>query len=104
MRQEKLAEAKQSAEERLNKIEKGVQVGAEIPMVNFITELSSGRDLTDIYLKHPANESSEDEDGTEDVVANGDTEKEEESFNQFVKEQLNKQKIKIKMSESLDKS
>lgn len=92
------------AEQRLNEIKDKTMVGTEIPMASFITEISSGRDLTDIYLKHPANESSEDEDGTEDVVANGDEEKEEEIFNKFVSEQIKKQKDKIQMSSVTEKS
>lgn len=99
-----MAEEQKSAEQRLNEIKKKTKAGTEIPMASFITEVSSGRDLTDIYLKHPANESSEDEDGTEEVVANGDTEKEEEHFNQFMVEQMKKQKEKIKMSAVTEKS
>lgn len=98
LRKEKLESEQKSAEERLKEIKEKTTVGTEIPMASFITEVSSGRDLTDVYLKHPANESSEDEDGTEDVVANGDEDKEEEQFNKFVSEQLQKQKQKIKMS------
>lgn len=103
LRQEKLAEEQKSAAERLNEIKSKTKVGTEIPMASFITEVSTGRDLTDIYLKHPANESSDDEDGTEDVVANGDVEKEEEGFNQFMLEQMKKQKEKIKMSAVAEK-
>lgn len=103
LRQEKLAEQAKSAEERLNEIKSKTKVGTEIPMASFITEVSSGRDLTDIYLKHPANESSDDEDGTEDVVGNGDVEKEEECFNQFMTEQIRKQKEKIKVSAVTEK-
>lgn len=104
LRQEKLVEEQKSAEERLNEIKNKTIAGTEIPMASFITEMSSGRDLTDIYLKHPANESSEDEDGTEEMVANGDVEKEEEGFNQFMQEQMKKQKEKIKMSTVTEKS
>lgn len=103
LRQEKLAEEQKKIEERLNEIKKSKQAGIEVPMTSFITEVSSGRDLTEIYLKHPANESSEDEDGTADVVANGDPEKEEEGFNQFMKEQMKKQKDKIKLSDVMNK-
>lgn len=99
-----MAEEKKASEKRLNEIKDIATVGTEIPMASFITEVSSGRDLTDIYLKHPANESSEDEDGTEDVVANGDNEKEEENFNKFVNEQIQKQKERIKMSLVTEKS
>lgn len=98
MRQEKLAEEQKTAVQRLDEIKKKTTAGTEIPMASFITEISSDRDLTDIYLKHPANESSEDEDGGEDVIANGDMEKEEEGFNQFMMEQMRKQKEKIKIS------
>lgn len=38
-----------------------------MPSKNFISEVWSGKDLTDVYLKHPANESSEDEEGEEEV-------------------------------------
>lgn len=103
LRHEKLAEEQKSAEERLDEIKKRTTAGTEIPMASFITEMSSGRDLTEIYLKHPANESSEDEDGNEDVVANGDLEKEEENFNQFMKEQMQKQKEKTKLSAVTEK-
>lgn len=66
-------------------------------MASFITEISSGRELSDIYLKHPGNESSEDEDGTEEQpVANGDNEKEEQDFSMFVSEHLAKQNARNK--------
>lgn len=32
---------------------------------NLIEEVSAGREISDMYLKHPANESSSDEEGTE---------------------------------------
>lgn len=99
-----MAENQKSTEQRLKDFKNKMTAGVEIPMASFITEVSSGRDLTDIYLKHPANESSDDEDGTEDVLANGGVEKEEENFNQFMKEQLKKQKEKIKMSSVTDKT
>jgi hypothetical protein len=35
--------------------------------VSLITEVPVGQELADIYLKHPANESSEDEEGEENV-------------------------------------
>lgn len=98
LRQEKISDDLKSVEQRLDEIKKKTTAGIEIPMASFITEVSSGRDLTDIYLKHPGNESSDDEDGTEAEFANGDVETEEENFNQYMKEQLKKQKEKIKMS------
>lgn len=103
LRKEKIDEQKKAAEQRLNKIKDQSTVGTEIPMASFITEVSSGRDLTDIYLKHPANESSEDEDGTENVVVNGDNEREEENFNKFINEQKMKQKERNNISSVSEK-
>lgn len=94
MQQERLDKEKNKAQQRLDEIKKKTKAGTEVPMANIITEVSSGRDLTDIYLKHPANESSEDEDGTENIVEN----KDEENFDKFVAEQIKKQKEKIKIS------
>lgn len=102
LRKEKIDEQKKAAEQRLNEIKDQSTVGTEIPMASFITEISSGRDLTDIYLKHPANESSEDEDGSENV-ANGDNELEEENFNKFINEHKMKQKERINMSSVSEK-
>lgn len=100
MRAEKFAENEKEKKERLDQIKEKKTIGTEVPMASFITEISSGRDLTDIYLKHPANESSEDEDGTEDtVVANGDDEKEEESFNKFIEEHKTKTENKVKVNQ-----
>ncbi|XP_031638932.1 GPN-loop GTPase 1 [Contarinia nasturtii] len=99
LRHGKLTEERNTAAKHLDEIKKRMKSGKEIPMASFITEVSTGRELSDIYLKHPANEmSSEDEYGTEDMVANGDEEKEEEGFNKFMAEQMEKQKEKIKIS------
>ena len=50
-----------------------------------INEISSGREISDIYLKHPGNESSEDEEGTENQpMCPGDEEAEEQNFKTFV--------------------
>jgi len=39
---------------------------------SLVSEISAGRELSDIYLRHPANESSEDEEGTEnEAVTDG---------------------------------
>lgn len=104
LREEKLLESQKTAKERLEKIKEGKAVGTEVPMASFITEISSGRDLTDIYLKHPANESSEDEDGVEDEpVTFADDEKEEEQFNRFVSEHKAKLEKKIKMQNVREK-
>lgn len=33
-----------------------------------VTSISAGREIADIYLKHPANESSDDSEGEEEVI------------------------------------
>ena len=54
-------EARQQAE----KLKKDVE--GEGKPVSLISEVPMGQEHVDIYLKHPANESSEDEEGEEDV-------------------------------------
>lgn len=103
LRQEKLAEEKKAAAECLEKIKETKTVGAEVPMASFITEISTGRDLSDIYLKHPANESSEEEDGHEDEYIDED-QKEEQNFKSFVSEHRTKTEKKIKLASVQEKS
>jgi len=54
--------------------------------VPFVTTVNSGRDTSEIYLKHACNESSEDEDGTENNFEENEVEKkkDEESFRNFL--------------------
>lgn len=100
LRKANLEEKERVAKEDLEKINKNT-IGTEIPMNSFINEVPSGRDFSDIYLKHPGNESSDDEDGTEDQpVANGDDEKEEQNFNMFVNDHLEKQNAKAQQSKN----
>lgn len=104
LRAQKLAEGQKSATERLQDIAGTSTIGAEVPMTGCVTELSSGRELSEIYLKHPANESSDEDDEDGEPVANGDAEKEEDEFNHFVRQQIEKQQKKIKMATVVDKS
>lgn len=78
-------------------------MGTEVPMTSFITEISSGRDLSDIYLR-PANDSSEDEDGNEAYVSNADDEKEEENFQSFIAQHAAKEENKVKLSKVQEKN
>lgn len=104
LRKEKLAEEKKSAEDRLTQIKEAKAIGTEVPMASFITEISSGRDLSDIYLKHPANESSEDEDGQEqEFASNGDDEREEENFQKFISSHVAMQENKVKLAQVQEK-
>ncbi|XP_076750707.1 GPN-loop GTPase 1 [Xylocopa sonorina] len=68
------------------KLEKVVQesTGESVPLV---TTINSGREISDIYLKHAGNESSEDEEGTENPFKEEEDEeekKEVESFKNFL--------------------
>ncbi|XP_055715443.1 GPN-loop GTPase 1 [Phlebotomus papatasi] len=83
LRDTKEKEKEQLEKEKLSKAaEEGV--GTEIPM-GLITHLPSGRELSDIYLKHPGNEDSEDDEGTEEKpVGATDEEMEEQNFTSFV--------------------
>jgi len=67
--------------------------------VSLITEVPVGQELADIYLKHPANESSEDEEGepnvphlTEEEI---EDEKERESFYNFLTQQKRAQEKRV---------
>lgn len=67
-------------------LEKAVQedTGENVPLV---TTINSGREISDIYLKHAGDESSEDEEGTENpfkVDEDEDEKKEVESFKNFL--------------------
>ncbi|KAJ2947162.1 hypothetical protein O0L34_g16520 [Tuta absoluta] len=66
MRAEKLEERKQKEEElKAGKIEMKDTV---IDKKRFIEEVAGGRERSDMYLKHPGNESSSDDEGTENVA------------------------------------
>lgn len=76
-----MLETVKKTEERLSKIQ--VQgPGTTVEMNSLVThKLDSG----DIWLKHPGNESSEDEEGTEEQHnAIGDDEMEESNFKSFI--------------------
>ncbi|XP_001606701.1 GPN-loop GTPase 1 [Nasonia vitripennis] len=63
--------------------------GENVPL---ITTVSSGREIADIYLKHPGNESSEDEEGTEEgPKVDEDEQKEAESFANFLEKHKTEQ-------------
>jgi GPN-loop GTPase len=84
LRNDRLAEVKKKDEDMLHKA--GQSSSAEVNIAPLLTEVPSGREFTDMYLKHPGNESSEDEEGTEDQFAGiNDDEMEEQNFHSFVK-------------------
>lgn len=67
-------------------------MGTEVDL-GVVTHVAAGRELSDIYLRHPGDESSEDEDGHEEkTMTPGDEEMEEENFTSFVdKHKINHQ-------------
>ncbi|KAL0118606.1 hypothetical protein PUN28_009346 [Cardiocondyla obscurior] len=71
---EKEAQRKKTEKEQLEKASK-TAVGEA---VSFVTTVNSGRDTSEIYLKHSCNESSEDEDGTENNFKEDKAEMEDE--------------------------
>lgn len=80
---------KQLREVERSKIEKEALENAkksdEVETTSFVTTVKSGREISDIYLKHAGNESSEDEEGTENTYDDDVTEKKEvESFKTFL--------------------
>ncbi|XP_076163357.1 GPN-loop GTPase 1 [Ptiloglossa arizonensis] len=82
---------RQTEKEHLEKAANN-STGENIP---FVTAISSGREISDIYLKHAGNESSEDEEGTENSFHAEESEeedKEAESFKNF----LNRHKMEQK--------
>ncbi|KAJ1524225.1 hypothetical protein ONE63_010744 [Megalurothrips usitatus] len=83
LREEKEKDAAAEAEDKLKKLALDEQgLGTAVPL---ITTTGKGREIADIYLKHPANESSEDEDGEEDEQPEDETETNEEiTFKTYV--------------------
>ncbi|XP_012159577.1 GPN-loop GTPase 1 [Ceratitis capitata] len=97
LREAKLSEEAKKKENELAAIAKSKGQGAEVPMSGFVEEVPVGRDLSDIYLKHPGNESSEDEEGQEEEAPTfNEDHVEEQNFNQFVKQHTDAQKEKNK--------
>lgn len=86
LREDKLVEQTKKKEQKLDEIAKSKGTGSEIMLTGFVEEVSSGRELSDVYLKHPGNESSEDEEGQEEAADFNDFETEEQNFQQFVQQ------------------
>lgn len=70
LRIEKQKDAAAQAEEKLKNLALDAEqgLGTAVPL---ITSTGRGQEIADIYLKHPANESSEDEDGEEEGQPEG---------------------------------
>lgn len=102
LREKKLKEQEEKKEKQLLEAAKAT-AGENVPL---ITTVSSGREIVDMYLKHPANESSEDEEGTEMVAGDEEREQNEEgSFKSFLEKhqtQSNKRNTSQEPSSSKD--
>lgn len=94
LRTERLEEIKKKTQDDLEKA--GQSSNFEVNIAPLLNEVQSGREMADVYLKHPGNESSEDEEGTEEkFVGIGDDEMEEQNFKNFVQKHKNIQCEKI---------
>lgn len=85
--------ARAQEEAKKEQLRKAAEQGSG-QVVPLISSVSAGREIADIYLKHPGNESSEDEEGTEnarDSEEDPDEIKEAESFKGFLAKQKNEQ-------------
>lgn len=72
-----------------------------VPKENLVGEVSVGRELSDIYLRHPANESSTDSEGEEVDVKEDD--EEAETFRKVMEQQKELQIKRAKEAEERKK-
>ncbi|XP_045492913.1 GPN-loop GTPase 1 [Colias croceus] len=88
MREEKLAEQKRK-EEELKEDKRVDDKDTVIDKKKLIEVVMGGREISDMYLKHPANESSSDEEGTEDQKPEMDNKPEDVlAFQEFIKKHV----------------
>nr|CAH7748965.1 unnamed protein product [Callosobruchus chinensis] len=71
---------------------------------NLVSEVAVGRELSDIYLRHPGNEESSDSEGEEMPFGGGDDEKEAENFRKVLEQQREMQIKRAKEAEEKKKS
>jgi translation initiation factor IF-2 len=94
MRDRKKGEKLQMENEELELA--GTSASSVVNINPLINEVPTGIELSDVYLKHPANESSEDEEGTEDTAAAANDEKmDEQNFQSFVKNHKDQHGVKV---------
>lgn len=95
---EKLREQRKKdlAEKEEQKLKQAGQTSSSAVNINpLVIDVPSGTEFSDIYLKHPANESSEDEEGTEEqFVAATDDEVEEKNFQTIVMQHKDHERLK----------
>lgn len=86
------AQRQKAEKEQLEKATQEV-AGEDIPL---ITTVNSGREISDIYLKHAGNESSEDEEGTENPFKEEEEEEKDKMEVESFKNFLNRHKMQRK--------
>uniref|UniRef100_A0A1A9W8R4 GPN-loop GTPase n=1 Tax=Glossina brevipalpis TaxID=37001 RepID=A0A1A9W8R4_9MUSC len=92
LREKKLKEQEKLEENKLKAIAQSEGAGEEVALAQFIEEVTVGRELSDIYLKHPGNDSSEDEEGQEaEAPTFNEDHVEEQNFHQFLQQHKDKQ-------------
>lgn len=102
LRERKTKENQDKLQSTLDETAKSSSMGKEVPM-NLVTHISTGRDFSDVYLKHPGNESSEDEEGTEETcIGPTDDITEDENFDKFLQQRVKKQHDKITLSKNVE--
>ncbi|KPI98068.1 PREDICTED: GPN-loop GTPase 1 [Papilio xuthus] len=86
MKEEKMEERKRKEEE----LKKGTQDSSDtvIDKKKLIEETVAGREIADMYLKHPGNESSSDEEGTETGVIEDDKPEDVAMFQEFIRKHV----------------
>ncbi|XP_022196599.2 LOW QUALITY PROTEIN: GPN-loop GTPase 1 [Nilaparvata lugens] len=105
LRNERRETDSKEKEKRLEDVIKERGVGEVVQLIN---EVESAKELADVYLKHPANESSDDSEGEENVIKITQDEEEEmkenESFQNFLSKHKKYSETKQKASENDDSS
>ncbi|KAG8318655.1 GPN-loop GTPase 1 [Homalodisca vitripennis] len=89
IRQKKALENEKEKKERLEELAGDVGEGKPVPLIG---EVRAGREIVDIYLKHPANESSDDSEGEENIIQRSQQDEEEMKEGESFKAFLNKHK------------
>ncbi|XP_055389308.1 GPN-loop GTPase 1 [Condylostylus longicornis] len=85
------------AKQLVSDVTKNSSIGAEVPMASFVENYPNSN-VSEVYLKHPGNESSDDEEGVENKpVAYADDQLEEENFNDYLEKRKLIQKDKMKL-------
>ncbi|KAJ8954230.1 hypothetical protein NQ318_005825 [Aromia moschata] len=71
---------------------------------SLLTEVPAGRELSDVYLRHPANESSSDSEGEEAPFQDVEDEQEVETFRRVLQQQRDMQIKRAKEAEEKKKA